>query len=376
MNKETILKILKNTVAVIVMLALFIIIFYQNRDRDIFKFGKQESSSVIQEYTESFGAHNYASVQIGKIGDKIAYLTTDSLRILDENAQGTTLAQALSEPVMHCEGEYGVCYGKNSFEVTVYKADSVCYSVTFDHKVIRAKVNKNGYLFAATEKEGYNCECIVYNRSGEAVFRWDISKNEFLDGDINNGNNTIAISVAVAGEENLMSEVMLIDITEAEVLTKNTFDSQVLFSLDFNRNDTFTAFGDKNLVYFNADGTRKWMYDFEGKTLIKADTADVDMTVLVFSAAGSGIKGNSTDVKVINRLGKVISEKTFDSVADDISVGENTIAIAFGKTVYLTDGDLKIKKELQSDSSIKKIELFDDNKHLFIIGNSGGKILE
>lgn len=376
MNKENLIRIIKNTVSVIVMIALFIIIFYQNRDRDIFKFGKDESASVIEEYNDTFLSQSYTNGQIGSVGSSVAYLTASSLKVLDANAQGETISLALSEPMLHTEGEYAVCYSKDSYEAAVYKMGNESFSISVKNKILRAKVNKNGYLFVATEKEGYNCECVVYNRSGEAIFKWDISKSEFLDGDVNNSNNAIAISVATAGKNKLLGETLLIDITEAEVIYRNTLESQLLFSLDFNKNDTFTALGNKNMVYFNADGTKKWEYDFEGKTLIKADISDPDMAVLAFSAPGSGIKGNSTEVKIINRLGKVIGEKSFDSVADDITTGENTIAIAFGKTVYMTDSDLKIKKELKSDSSVKKIALYSDNKHLFIIGNSGGKIIE
>lgn len=376
MNKEKIAGVLKNTVAIIVMIALFIIIFYQNRDRDLFKTGKDEAADVIEEFSESDSSQNYLNGQVARLGENVAYLTTSSLKILDKNAGGAAFAIGLAEPMLHAEGDYAACYGRGSYDITVYRQKNECYSLTLDNKIIRAKVNKNGYLLVVTEKEGYNCECRVYNRKGEAIFKWDISKSEFLDGDINNSNNAIAISVAAAGKEKLVGEVMLIDITGAEILCKNDFDSQLLFSLDFNRNDTFIAFGDKNVVYFNADGSSKWTYDFGGQSLLKADTTDPDMTVLAFSAQGSGIKGNSTDVRIINRLGKVTAEKKFDSVADDISVGENTVAIAFGKSVYITDGGLKVKKEIKADSSIRKIALYSDNKHLFVIGNTGGKILQ
>lgn len=376
MNKEKILKILKNTVAVIVMLSLFVIIFYQNRDRDLFKFGKEESATVIDEYNEYSDSGNYTDGHISKVGENVAYLTTNSLRLLDSNAQGETLKVSLSDPMLHSEGEYLVCYGQNSFDAYVYKEEKECYSIKTDNKIIRAKVNKNGYLFAATEKEGYNCECVVYNRSGEPVFKWDISKSEFLDGDINRSNSAMAISVATAGERNLLGEILLIDITTAQIIKKSSFDSQLFFSLDFNKNDTFSAFGNKSLAYFNADGSEKWSYDFNNSLLLKCDITDPDRVVLAFSEAGSGIKGNSTDVKVINRLGKIVSEKNFDSVADDISVSDTSIAIAFGKNVYITDEKLEIKKSVQSDASIKKIELYNDDKHLFVIGNSGGKIIE
>ena len=53
MNKEKILNILKNIASVIVIIAMLVIIFYQNRDRDMFKFGQSESSQFVSSSVDS-----------------------------------------------------------------------------------------------------------------------------------------------------------------------------------------------------------------------------------------------------------------------------------------------------------------------------------
>ena len=74
MSKEKLLYILKNIATVIVVIAMFIIIFYQNRDRDIFKFGQNESSKIISS-TQS-NVEGFSDGDIKRIGDKVAVLTT------------------------------------------------------------------------------------------------------------------------------------------------------------------------------------------------------------------------------------------------------------------------------------------------------------
>lgn len=374
MNKQRIFSIIKNIMAVVVIISMFVIIFYQNRDRDIFKFGKDESSSLIT--TTQDGAEESTGGDVKRIGDKVAYLTTTSLRILDENAKGENVQLALSNPLMHTESEYAACYNEDSTEVSVYKNEREYYSVKLENNILRAKVNENGYLFTATEKEGYNCECMVFNRNGEAIFKWDVSKSEFLDGDINCNNDLMAISLAAAGNEKLLGEVVLIDITDAKVVEKQSFESKIFYCVDFNRNDTFTALGSHCLTYFNADGTEKWSYDYGKDSLIKAEVSNPDMMVVAFAAAGSVVEGNSTTVRVINRLGKVIAEKSYPDIIDDIALSDNAIALAFGKTIYVTNSDLREKKTVKTDSGVKKIALFDDNEHLFVISASGGGIME
>ena len=95
-----------------------------------------------------------------------------------------------------------------------------------------------------------------------------------------------------------------------------------------------------------------------------------------FMPEGSVVQGSSTDVKLVNRLGKVIAEKNYSGNLEDISVGDSAVAMAFGKNVIIADSNLKEKKTLESDSAIKKIALYSNEKDVFVIENSESKILK
>ena len=372
MNKQKILNMLKNIAAIIVVLAMFIVIFYQNRDRDVFKFGKDESSKLIT--NNQGGSDTFYGGDIGLLGEDVAFLTTTTFSVIDKDGESKTSPIAISAPQLHAKAEWSACYDTDSKEVTVFKASSQSYTIKTDNKIITAKINKNGYLFVATEKEVYNCECVVYNKKGEAIFKWDISKSEFLDGDINSSNNSIAISLASAGKSKLIGEVSLIDITTAEVVKKEKFDSEIFYTLNFNSNGTYTALGNSSLTYFNSDGTKRWSYEFNDRTLLKADVTNHDKMVLAFSS-DSITKGKSTDVLLINRLGNVSAEKNYSGTIDTISQNDDSVALAFGKKVYITNDKLREKKTVEADSSIKKMVLYKDSKHIFVLGNSGGNVI-
>ena len=127
MNKDKLISILKNSLAIVFMLAMFIIIFYQNRDRDIFKFGRDESSSVITPNQD--GMSGYANADIKRMGDKVVYMNTTSYNIFNEKAEGDNVDLALSNPGLHIEDDFAVCYNKDSFEATVFKKEAQHYSV-------------------------------------------------------------------------------------------------------------------------------------------------------------------------------------------------------------------------------------------------------
>jgi len=372
MKKDKLTIILKNTLSIILVIALFTIIFYQNRDRDTLKFGHSESNELLSTGDNSLSS--FTSGSASSIGENIAFLTTTSYSVHNKSGDINSINLAFSEPVLHTEGEYAVCYELNSTKLYVFKESSKLYDVSTDNKVFLAKVNRNGYLFTATEKDGYNCECVVYNRNGEPIFKWDVSKSEFLDGDINYENDKIMLSLASSGENKLVGEIVLISILDAKIINRKEYNSCLFFTVDFNNNGTCVGLGNDSVKYFNSDGTEKWSYSFENKKLLKADLSNHDTLVLAFSGSGELFDGNSTEVKTISKLGKVIAEKTYNGNVEDVSVGKSNIALAIDKKIYITDSNLKEKKSIKTDYSIKKVTLFNDDEHVFALGSVGGKI--
>ena len=376
MSKNKILSLIKNIAAVIVLIALLIIIFYQNRDRDVLKFGKDNTQTASQnnESTSIFEGYTNGDVRI--MNDEVVLLTSDVFAIMNTKGEGNILPITLPEPMLHSEKDYAICYENKSKEAIVFKGARECYVVKTENSIISAKVNKNGYAIVTTEKDGYNCEIMVYNKLGEPLFKWDISENEFLDADVCGDNKKIAVSTVGATKEKMCGKVELIDITSAEIKKSVTFDSELFYTVDFNQNGTYTAVGSDSLAYFNAGGSLKWAKEHEGRVLIKADVSYPDMMVLAFSAVGSGIKGNSTEIEVIDRLGNVKAKTTMNAIADDISVNGEKIAVAFGKNIFILDEKLKQLKKLEAETSVKRMAFFSDNKHVFVVGRSGGQIIK
>ncbi|MEE0867853.1 MAG: DUF5711 family protein, partial [Clostridia bacterium] len=249
------------------------------------------------------------------------------------------------------------------------------YKISCDNKILKAKVNRNGYAVVATGKEGYNSEIMVYNKQGEAVFKWDIGTGELIDFDLNCDNNKLALSLALAGDNILIGELELIDITQAAIENEVQFESEVYYNVDFNRDGTFIAIGSTRISYFNRDGSLKWEKNYDGKSLIKADVSDNGMPVLAYSAAGSSVKGNATEIELLNRLGKSTASTIIDAAADAVCVNNEQIAVACGKKAIILDSSLKTVREVNADTGIKKMAFFGDGKHLFVIGSSGGMIV-
>jgi len=374
MTKEKTIKIIKNSIAVIVILAMFIIIFYQNRDRDLFKFGEKESSKLSALDPDAISGFSEGTSR--KLGDKIAFLSTNSYSIHSQDASYKTVNIAFTKPILHTESNYAVCYEYESKQLYVFKDDNELYTVTTDNRIFLAKVNASGYLFVATEKDGYNCECRVYNNNGEAIFKWDISKSELLDGDLDYNSETIVLSLASSGNNELVGKIMLIDISTAKIIKETSYNATMFFSVDFNNNATFVALGNKCLKYYNSDGTEKWTYNFDGKKLLTADVTNHNAMALVVNEPNDILEVNKSEVIILSKLGEVIGKKTYENKVESISVGDSCIAVAFDKNIYLNNSKMKEQKVIKCEYNIKKISLFNDDSHVFVLGSSKGKVLK
>ena len=75
-------------------------------------------------------------------------------------------------------------------------------------------------------------------------------------------------------------------------------------------------------------------------------------------------------------MGQVLGEKTYDGIIDDISTGNNYIAVASDKKIFVITPELQEKKVIKTDYSIKKIEFFQNDSNVFVLGSSKGEILK
>lgn len=121
-------------------------------------------------------------------------ITPSSFSVLNIKGEGKPREIAMPSPVISGSGDYVVYHNADDKEAFVCKRERPRYSVKTDNRIIRAKVTRGGYSVIVTEKEGYSSEIIVYDGGGDAVFKWDVSKSEFLDADADPDRSRVALS--------------------------------------------------------------------------------------------------------------------------------------------------------------------------------------
>ncbi len=371
MKKEALVSVLKIGTAVILIAALIFVVIYQNRDKtlgnriDIFKADGDSAR----------GIEGYSLGRTMPFEDKALLVTTNTMLLLDSKGKGETKDVSLSAPAVCVSGRYILTYNDGGRLVSLYKGDKEVYQLRPDKDAISAVVNEQGYAAVAYQVEGGETQIVVYNGEGTAFYSWTLGSGQFVSMDLSADNTHLVISSLSDDPGKMLGEISIIRLDSEEKKASASVEDEMYFKVHIGRDYSVLALGSKQLDAYNADGTLRWSLPYNGKTIRNADISDPDMAVLCYTAADSGLVGNSTEVEVVNRLGEITASTRFDGLCECLSVNGENFAASAGKKIFIYDQKCGLRHELSSTSIIKGLSLYRDGKTVFVLSGTGGSVI-
>ncbi len=372
MKKETKASIVKFATAAVLVLVLVFVIAYQNRDRsidgvaDIFRRGN---------ISDARGIEGYGGAVTAPWKNKVLLVTTNTFMLMDSSGDGKSQEISAQNPEISVAGDYILVYEGDGRRFALYEKGKQVYQNRSEHQIISAKVNKNGYVIAAGAEPGGETEITVYNSEGTAFYSWTLGSGEFIDMDLSADSTRMVISSVADAEDELRGELTVVRLDSEEKLASGVKTDEIYFKVTINRDYTVSALGSQQLELYNSDATVRWSLDYGGKTIRCADISNPDMMVLCYSAADSGLVGNSTQIEVINRLGEITASAGFNGLCESLSVNNGRFAVSAGKQIYVYDSKCALEGEYTAASAAKRIALFKDGKAVFSLSGSDGSIV-
>ena len=371
MKKSTIASILKFAIALVLIVALVFVVIYQNRNATI----GGEVSIFKGDGENARGIEGYSVGRTTAFGDKVLLLTTNTLLLLDRRGRGEPVNVSFSDPEFSVSGRYILAYNADGRLMSLYKDGKNIYDKRTDADIISAVVNENGYCAVAYQEEIGETHIMVYKNDGTAFYSWNLGSGQFIGMGLSADNTRLVISSLSDDTDSMRGELSFIRLDSEEKQAVGSAPDEIYFDLHVNRDYSVLALGSQQLDYYNADGTLRWSLPYNGKTLRNADISNPDMTVLCYTAADSGLVGNSTEVEIISRLGEVIASTSFDGLCENLSVNGDRFAVSAGKKILIYNRRCELKRELSSNSAVKRMSLFGDGKTVFALSSSGGSLI-
>lgn len=373
MKKKQMSSIARIILAAAVLLALIFVIAYQNRDRS---FGGVIDILNSRQSEEGRSIEGYAGGTALPYRKKALLVTTNTFMIMDEDGESKTLDISVPSPAVSTDGKYILIYDREGRDFTLYDGQEPVYALHSESPIISGKVNRSGYVLIAGEVMGGGTRIIAYNPKGEAIYSWSMGSGEFVDMDISPDNSRMVISSVSGREDELRGELNVVRFDSTKQQASGYETDEIYFNVKLNRDYTVSALGSAALALYNADGTRRWALDYQGRTLLGADITNPDRMVICCESASSGLMGNSTRIETVNRLGEVTASAVCDGLCENLSLSGDGFAVSAGNRVFVYDGKCVLKKELSAEFGVKRMALFADGKAAFVMSGSTGNIIK
>lgn len=373
MKKETKGKISKVLSAVLILAALIFVIAYQNRDVSL----SDGLDSILSSSGKGDGRsiEGYAGASTFPLGKKTALVTTNTLMLTDESGSSKALDISIPTPQTDNAGSYILICDRNGRSFYLYDETKEIYSLKTESPIIKGSVNQNGYAAVACEITGGDTEILVYNPKGEAIYSWNLSSGEFVNMDLCADNTRLAVSSVSDTQDELRGEITVVRLDRTEKAASGFETDEIYFNISINRDYTVAALGSRQLDFYNSDGSKRWSLSYDGRTLLGADISSADMMILCCQSASSGLIGNSTDIEVVNRMGKITATANLDGLCEGLSKNGKRFAVSAGKRVYIYDEKCTVERELLSDFAVKGLALYKSGKSAFVLSGSTGKTI-
>lgn len=287
------------------------------------------------------------------VGENVALVSGGNFTVIDSKANILTKSNfMLSDPIMHSKGKYCVVGDYRGKKVRLYKEGEVETEIECDGRVISLVVNVNGFFAVATEEPGYNAVINVYHKNGEAIYRYRISKNTFIDMDISANNRTLIVIEANVDLTTPGSNVVLAEFNRKDAQSEFFVESNLYVGVHFNKNGSFVCLGSNGADFYRSDGAKVGSVSFAGRGLNHADISTDDVVCFAFDGAEGAPVGSSV-LEIYDKNAKLRGSIAFEDKIEHISVNNAHIGVVHGKVLDVVKPNGKIRKSFEAASPIK-----------------------
>ncbi len=309
------------------------------------------------------------------VGDYIGIVSGGNFSVVDFNADIKTSENfVLSDPILHSRGKYCVAADYKGDTVRLYKEGDVAAEVECDGKIISVATNANGFFAVATEETGYNAVINVYRKNGEAIYRYRISENTFVDMDISANNRKLIVVEANVSGATVSSNVVLAEFNREDVESEFNVESNLYVGVHFNKNGSFVCLGSEGVDFYRSDCAKVGQIKFDGRSLLYADITTDDMVALAFDGAEGAPVGSSV-LEIYDKNGILRGSMAFEDAIEHISVNGAYVGVAHGEVLDIVKSNCKIKKTLEVTSPIKTAMPFVNGNSALIFAGGNTTIL-
>lgn len=269
------------------------------------------------------------------VTDKYIYFVhVDKVLIANNNGRQTAEYEIVtSEPVVRHAGKYVIIGDVGGTNAYILENDKMKNTVKTKGPIVDASVNTSGYSIIVTQGDMHKRDVTVYNTKGEEKFVWNSGSLFVLNAAVADNNKNVIISTLDTSGGNMKSVLTFYNMSEKEPILSETYEGELLASLDARGSYVF-CIGDSKTCVYRVGGEKTAEIPYNGKTLL---TYQTDHTNIAFAFTESALAGKRYDIETYSASGKRIGIYELDYKIKYIDYAEDSIAISRGRLINVVD---------------------------------------
>ncbi|MBE6789512.1 MAG: hypothetical protein E7539_07655 [Ruminococcaceae bacterium] len=241
-------------------------------------------------------------------------------------------------------------YSVGANTVRVETNTKTAVSMTTDNPITTGAISKNGRFALSTESDVYTSEMKVYDKNGNAVFKWTPSGAVITSLALSDDGHYVAAATVYTKGGKIMSGIYLFTTGKSEALLSYNIEDEIVRSLYCDKNSV-RVITDSRAFCVDKKGELKGNISFEEKKLIGIDETQ-NGNLLVFRDVNDPSKSVLT---VINQNAEVTAEasvphavKAVACGGDDVFMITDELLLCYEASTAIKTGESAIEHDAES----------------------------
>ena len=322
-------------------------------------------------FAKDIEENNLNSIEIENINSSNVFAFSNSIAIIKENTIKTynmsgkeenNINLEITTPLVATNSEYMAIaenFGQKIY--LIYKND-IIWKKDLEGQISRVSVNQNGYISVVLSGTSYKSVIVLFDRSGNEVFKTYLSTTIAVDTDISYDNKYLAFAEINMSGTLIQSNIKIISIDKAKEDPTNAII--YTYKADANNLAIKIKYQNKNSLVCMYDNDIHVIENNEDKKISDLSSnnfADIDLYsyIVKVSEISNGIFNTKTSIDLVNsNTGNQNTYNLEGSIKELYCYGDK-VGVNLGSEVYFVDMNGWLVKKYTSSQEIRGIVMSD-----------------
>ncbi len=361
-------RILKNTLFILVIVAISLVIYF-TRSLWLSYFDgiledaqlgmRDETDGELQTGNYPFDVSKKSELNIGSM-NKCWTLLADSEFYVYNLSGNVIYTQQVnySNPVINESEKRTLIYDLGGYSFMTLSNKKQMYSKRLIDQILLGEVGENGAVAIVTSNDKYTSYLTVYDKNGSEIYHW-ADGNMITAVDINDKGTGCAVSSTYAKGGQYHSVISVIDFSSDEPVTKSDTLPAMTFALERCSDGQLWVVTDNCLYRLSQDGKINFSFDYTANRMLRLEKFDVGSNIcyLVFENTNS----KKSDALLFSYASDTVKAYSDIDKVTTVEVIDNLVYQCSKTALRVFDSNDRVYLEAPLESECKQLSVSGEN---------------